>query len=70
MSVSLKEILESAGYDFNDLEDLHKMQGILEDAEDLLEEIESKIDWQECRDVETERRETLEDYAIMQARGK
>lgn len=70
MSVSLKEILENAGYDFNDLEDLHKMQGILEDAEDLLEEIESEIDWQECRDVETERRETLEDYAIMQARGK
>ena len=70
MSVSLKEILESAGYDFNDLEDLHKMQGILEDAEDLLEEIESEIDWQECRDIETERRETLEDYAIMQARGK
>ena len=70
MSVSLTEILEGAGYDLDDLDDLYKVQNILYEAEDLLEEINDKIDYLENRDPEAEAEEARVDYAIMEALGK
>ena len=70
MSVSLKEILEAEGYDFEDLDDLEKVQNLLYEAEDLLEEVTDQIDYLENRDVEAEEREALDDYRLMEMLGK
>lgn len=70
MSVSLTEVLEGAGYDLDDLDDLYKVQNLLYEAEDLLEEINDKIDYLETRDPEAEAEEARADYAIMEALGK
>ena len=70
MSVSLTEVLEGAGYDLDDLDDLYKVQNLLYEAEDLLEEINDKIDYLETRDPEAEAEEARTDYAIMEALGK
>ena len=70
MSVSLKEILEAEGYDFEDLEDLEKVQDLLYEAEDLLEEVNDQIDYLENRNVEAEEREALDDLRLMEMLGK
>lgn len=70
MSVSLTEILEGAGYDLEDLDDLYRVQNLLYEAEDLAEEINDKIDYLENRDPEAEAEEARADYAIMEALGK
>lgn len=70
MSVSLKEIIEGAGYDLDDLDDLKRVQNLLYEAEDLLEEINDQIDYLENRNPDQEREEALADYAIMEALGK
>lgn len=70
MSISLNEIIEGAGYDLEDLDDLYKVQSILYEAEDLLEEVNDKIDYLENRNPEAEAEEAKADYAIMEALGK
>lgn len=55
MSVSLKEIIESAGYDLDDLDDLYTVQSLLNEAEDLAEKVEDQIDYYENRDTEADR---------------
>ena len=70
MSISLTEVLESAGYDLEDLDDLYKVQSLLYEAEDLLEEVNDKIDYLENRDPEAEAEEARTDLAIMEALGK
>lgn len=69
MSVSLTEILEGAGYDLDDLDDLYKVQSLLYEAEDLAEEVSDKIDYLENRDPEAEADEAQADYEIMRAQG-
>lgn len=44
MSISLEEVFEGAGFDFDDLEDLKKIQSILYEADDLRESVEDKIE--------------------------
>ena len=44
MSVTLQEVFEGAGYDFENLEDLKRVRGLLYEAEDLTEEVDEKID--------------------------
>lgn len=70
MSVSLSEIIEGAGYNLEDLDDLKRVQNLLYEAEDLAEEIGEKIDYLENRNPDQEREEALADYAIMEALGK
>ena len=70
MSVSLTEILEGAGYDLDDLDDLYKVQSLLYEAEDLAEEVNDKIDYLENRDPEAEAEEARADYEIMRSLGK
>lgn len=67
MSISLREILESAGYDMEDLEDLKRVQNILYDAEDLQEEISDKIYDIENTNQDEEREHILADYAYHEA---
>ena len=69
MSISLNEIIESAGYDLDDLDDLYKVQSMLYEAEDLLEEVNDKIDYLENRNPEAEAEEAKADYEIMRAQG-
>ena len=70
MSVSLTEILEGAGYDLDDLDDLYEVQSLLYEAEDLAEEVNDKIDYLENRDPEAEAEEARADYEIMRSLGK
>ena len=67
MSISLKEIFTSCGYDMEDLEDLKRVQNILYDAEDLQEEIDAKIYDIENINQDEEREHILADYAYHEA---
>ena len=64
MSVSLKEVLEGAGYDFEDLEDLDRVKGLLYEADDLLEEVNDHIDYLENRNEKEEREEAEAEIAM------
>lgn len=64
MSVSLKEVLEGAGYDFEDPEDLDRVKGLLYEADDLLEEVNDQIDYLENRNEEEEREEAETEIAM------
>lgn len=64
MSVSLKEVLEGAGYDFEDLEDLDRVKDLLCEADDLLEEVNDQIDYLENRNEEEEKREAETEIAM------
>lgn len=59
MSVSLQEILVSAGYDFDDYDDLKRMSSLLYEAEDLGAEIDDKIEEIERIEWEKEGREEM-----------
>ena len=67
MSITLKEILENAGYNMEDLEDLKRVQNILYDAEDLLEEVNDRIYDIENTNPDEEREHILADYAYHEA---
>lgn len=51
MSVSLREVLEGAGYDFTDIDDLVRISNLLGEAYDLREEVEDQIDQIEARET-------------------
>ena len=51
MSVSLREMFEGAGYDFNDRGDLIRVSNMLGEAEDLRDEVEDQIDQMDARET-------------------
>ena len=51
MSISLKEVIEGAGYNFNDTDDLYKIQSMLTEAEELAEEVEDQLDQREAEET-------------------
>lgn len=73
MSISLKELFEASGYDFNDYDDLQRVKSMLYEADDLLEEVDGEIEDIENRNVEEEQAEAdaeiAEDIAWREANG-
>ena len=73
MSISLKELFEASGYDFEDYDDLQRVKNLLYEAEDLAEEVDEKIDYIENRNVDEEQAEAdaeiAEDIAWRETNG-
>ena len=73
MSISLKELFEASGYDFEDYDDLQRVKNLLYEAEDLAEEVDEKIDYIENRNYEEEQAEAdaeiAEDIAWRETNG-
>ena len=74
MSVTLKEVFEGAGYDFNDYDDLQRVKDLLNEADDLGEEVDDAIDYIENRNIEEEKAEAeaeiARDIAYREENGK
>ena len=74
MSISLKEMFEGAGYDFDDYDDLQRVKDLLYEADDLAEEVDNVIDYIENRNYDEEKAEAeaeiAEDIAYHEAHGE
>ena len=63
MSVTLKEVFEGAGYDFDDYDDLQRVKQLLYEADDLFEEVDDTIDYIENRNTDEEKAEAEAEIA-------